>query len=85
MDEAAETLLVFLTEGAVLFPAANETVAGHAGRLVAWSNVLPDGRADTRAMHRGIDPPAGGKLLVRMGWKGDDWMCAADFLAVQSA
>ena len=56
MDEAAETLLVFLTEGAVFLPAANETVAGRAGRLVAWSNVLPDGRADTRAMHRGIDP-----------------------------
>ena len=76
IDEAAETLLVFLTEGAVFLPAANETVTGRAGRLVAWSNVLPDGRADTRAMHRGIDPPTGGKLVVHMGWNGDDWMCA---------
>ena len=76
IDEAAETLLVFLTEGAVFLPAANETVTGRAGRLVAWSNVLPDGRADRRAMHRGIDPPTGGKLVVHMGWNGDDWMCA---------
>ena len=62
------TAMIYLNEpadgGATRFKAISKTIQPEAGKLVAWNNLLPDGRPNPATLHQGMKVRAGTKTIV---------------------
>lgn len=62
------TVMVYLNRpedgGATRFKAIGKTIQPERGKLVAWSNLLPDGRPNPATLHQGMKVRRGIKYIV---------------------
>ena len=62
------TAMVYLNEpedgGATRFKVIGKTVHPEAGKLLAWNNLLPDGRPNPATMHQGMKVRRGTKYIL---------------------
>ena len=62
------TAMIYLNEpeegGATRFKAIGKTVQPETGKLLAWNNLLPDGRPNPATLHQGIKVRRGTKYIV---------------------
>ena len=62
------TAMVYLNEpedgGATRFKLIGKTVQPEAGKLLAWNNLLPDGRANPATLHQGMKVRRGTKYVL---------------------
>lgn len=62
------TAMVYLNEpeegGATRFKAIGKTIQPETGKLVAWNNLLPDGRPNPATLHQGMKVRRGIKTIV---------------------
>ena len=62
------TAMVYLNEpqagGATRFKAIGKTIQPEAGKLLAWNNLLPDGRPNPATLHQGMKVRAGTKYIL---------------------
>ena len=50
--------------GATRFKIINKTIQAEAGKLLAWNNLLPDGRPNPATLHQGMKVRRGTKYIV---------------------
>ena len=50
--------------GATRFKTIGKTVRPETGKLLAWNNLLPDGRANPATLHQGMKVRRGTKYIV---------------------
>lgn len=50
--------------GATRFKAIGKTIRPETGKLLAWSNLLPDGRPNSATLHQGMKVRRGSKYIV---------------------
>jgi len=62
------TAMIYLNQpedgGATRFKAIGKTVQPEAGKLLAWNNLLPDGRPNPATIHQGMKVRRGTKYIV---------------------
>ena len=62
------TAMIFLNEpddgGATRFKAISKTVQPETGKLLAWNNLLPDGRPNPATLHQGMKVRRGTKYIL---------------------
>ena len=62
------TAMVYLTEpedgGATRFKTIGKTIQPRTGKLLAWNNLLPDGRANPATLHQGMKVRRGTKYVL---------------------
>ena len=62
------TAMIYLNEpkegGATRFKAIGKSIAPEAGKLIAWNNLLPDGRPNPATLHQGMRVRRGTKYIV---------------------
>ena len=62
------TAMIYLNEpedgGATRFKAINKIVQPETGKLLAWNNLLPDGRPNPATLHQGMKVRLGTKYIV---------------------
>ena len=62
------TAMIYLNEpeegGATRFKAIGKTVQPETGKLLAWNNLLPDGRPNPATLHQGMKVRRGTKYIV---------------------
>lgn len=62
------TAMIYLNEpedgGATRFKAIGKTIRPEAGKLVAWNNLLPDGRPNPATLHQGMKVRRGVKYVL---------------------
>ena len=62
------TAMIYLNEpeqgGATRFKLIGKTIAPETGKLLAWNNLLPDGRANPATLHQGLKVRSGTKYIV---------------------
>lgn len=62
------TAMIFLNEpddgGATRFKAISKTVQPETGKLLAWNNLLPDGRPNPATLHQGMKVRRGTKYVL---------------------
>lgn len=62
------TAMIYLDEpadgGATRFKSIGKTIQPETGKLVAWNNLLPDGRPNPATLHQGMKVRAGTKTIV---------------------
>ena len=62
------TAMIYLNEpedgGATRFKTIGKTIHPEAGKLLAWNNLLPDGRPNPAALHQGMKVRRGTKYIV---------------------
>lgn len=68
MGQRTWTAMVYLNEpedgGATRFKAIGKTVQPETGKLLAWNNLLPDGRPNPATMHQGMKVRHGVKYIL---------------------
>jgi prolyl 4-hydroxylase len=55
--------------GATRFKALGKTVQPETGKLLAWNNLLADGRPDSATLHAGLPVRAGVKYVLTKWWR----------------
>jgi prolyl 4-hydroxylase len=62
------TAMIYLNEpedgGATRFKAIGKTIRPEAGKLLAWNNLLPDGRPNPATLHQGMKVRKGTKYIL---------------------
>lgn len=62
------TAMIYLNQpdegGATRFKAIGKTIRPEAGKLIAWNNLLPDGRPNPATLHQGMKVRRGTKYIV---------------------
>lgn len=62
------TAMIYLNEpedgGATRFKAIGKTVQAEVGKLLAWNNLLPDGRPNPTTLHQGMKVRRGAKYVL---------------------
>lgn len=62
------TAMIYLNEpedgGATRFKLINKTIQAEAGKLLAWNNLLPDGRPNPATLHQGMKVRRGTKYIL---------------------
>ncbi|MBA2771166.1 MAG: 2OG-Fe(II) oxygenase [Sphingomonas sp.] len=62
------TTMIYLNEpedgGATRFKTIGKTVQPHTGKLLAWNNLLPDGRPNSATLHQGMKVRRGTKYIL---------------------
>lgn len=62
------TAMIYLNEpdggGATRFKAINKTIQPEPGKLLAWNNLLPDGRPNPATLHQGMKVRGGMKYVL---------------------
>lgn len=68
MGQRTWTAMVYLNEpadgGATRFKAIGKTIQPETGKLLAWNNLLPDGRPNPATMHQGMTVRRGTKYIL---------------------
>jgi prolyl 4-hydroxylase len=68
MGQRTWTAMVYLNEpedgGATRFKTIGKTVQPETGKLLAWNNLLPDGRPNPATMHQGMKVRRGTKYIL---------------------
>jgi len=68
MGQRTWTAMVYLNEpedgGATRFKVIGKTVQPETGKLLAWNNLLPDGRPNPATMHQGMKVRRGTKYIL---------------------
>jgi prolyl 4-hydroxylase len=71
------TVMIYLNEpeagGATRFKAIDKTVQPEAGKLLAWNNLLPDGRVNYNTLHQGMKVRSGVKYIVTKWFRERPW------------
>lgn len=71
------TLMVYLNEpgagGATRFTRIGKTVQPETGKLLAWSNRLPDGAVNPATLHHGMKVRAGTKYVITKWYREFPW------------
>jgi prolyl 4-hydroxylase len=71
------TVMIYLNEpkagGATRFKAIDKTVQPETGKLLAWNNLLPDGRVNGDSIHHGMKVRAGTKYIVTKWFREKPW------------
>jgi len=71
------TLMVYLNEpgagGATRFTKVGKTIQPETGKLLAWSNRLPDGALNAATMHHGMKVRAGTKYVITRWYRELIW------------
>jgi prolyl 4-hydroxylase len=71
------TVMIYLNEpesgGATRFKAIDKIVQPEAGKLLAWSNLRPDGRANPSTLHHGMKVRAGTKYVITKWFRERVW------------
>lgn len=71
------TVMIYLNEpeagGATRFKAINKMVQPETGKLLAWNNLLPDGRVNGDTLHHGMKVRAGTKYVVTKWFRERPW------------
>ena len=71
------TMMVYLNEpaagGATRFKEIGKIIQPEAGKLVAWDNLLPDGRPNYATLHQGMPVRAGVKHIITCWFRQRPW------------
>jgi prolyl 4-hydroxylase len=71
------TVMIYLNEpkagGATRFKRIDKTVQPEAGKLLAWNNLLPDGRVNPDTLHHGMKVRAGTKYIITKWFREKPW------------
>lgn len=71
------TAMVYLNEpedgGATRFKAINKIVQPETGKLLAWNNLLPDGRPNPATLHQGMKVRKGTKYILTKWFRERPW------------
>lgn len=71
------TLMVYLNEpgagGATRFKQQNKLFQPETGKLLAWNNLLPDGRPNYATLHQGMPVRAGTKYVITAWFRELPW------------
>ena len=71
------TVMIYLNEpqagGATRFKAIDKTVQPETGKLLAWNNLLPDGRVNGDSLHHGMKVRAGTKYIITKWFREKPW------------
>ena len=72
------TAMVYLNDvtggGATWFPQAGLRVKPRRGLLLAWNNMMPDGRPNTATLHEGMPVVEGVKYIVTKWFREASWL-----------
>jgi prolyl 4-hydroxylase len=72
------TVMIYLNEpeagGATRFKMINKTVQPEQGKLLAWNNLLPDGRVNPDTLHHGMKVRSGVKYIVTKWFRERPWL-----------
>jgi prolyl 4-hydroxylase len=70
-------VMIYLNEpkagGATRFKRIDKTVQPEAGKLLAWNNLLPDGRVNPDTLHHGMKVRAGTKYIITKWFREKPW------------
>ncbi len=71
------TVMIYLNEpeagGATRFKMIDKTVQPEHGKLLAWNNLLPDGRVNPSTLHHGMKVRSGVKYIVTKWFRERPW------------
>jgi prolyl 4-hydroxylase len=71
------TVMIYLNEpkagGATRFKRIDKTVQPEAGKLLAWNNLLPDGRVNPDTLHHGMKVRSGTKYIITKWFREKPW------------
>lgn len=71
------TLMVYLNEpeagGATRFKQLDKIVQPETGKLLAWNNLLPDGRPNYATLHQGMPVRGGTKYIITSWFRQKPW------------
>jgi prolyl 4-hydroxylase len=71
------TVMIYLNEpkagGATRFKRIDKTVQPETGKLLAWNNLLPDGRVNPDTLHHGMKVRAGTKYIITKWFREKPW------------
>ena len=71
------TVMIYLNEpdagGATRFKTIAKTVQPELGKLLAWNNLLPDGRVNPSTLHHGMKVRSGVKYIVTKWFRERPW------------
>jgi prolyl 4-hydroxylase len=71
------TVMIYLNEpeagGATRFKAIDKIVQPETGKLLAWSNLRPDGRANPSTLHHGMKVRSGTKYVITKWFRERAW------------
>jgi prolyl 4-hydroxylase len=72
------TVMIYLNEpsagGATRFKSIDKIVQPEAGKLLAWNNLLPDGRVNPHTLHQGMKVRSGVKYIVTKWFRQRPWI-----------
>ena len=72
------TVMIYLNApeagGATRFKAIDKTVQAEPGKLLAWSNLLPDGSVNPATLHHGMKVRSGTKYIVTKWYRERPWV-----------
>lgn len=72
------TVMIYLNEpeagGATRFKTINKTIQPEQGKLLAWNNLLPDGRVNPDTLHHGMKVRSGFKYIVTKWFRERPWI-----------
>jgi prolyl 4-hydroxylase len=71
------TAMIYLNEpeegGATRFKAIGKTIQPEIGKLLAWNNLLPDGRPNPATLHQGMKVRRGTKYVLTKWFREKPW------------
>lgn len=71
------TMMVYLNEpgagGATRFKQLDKTFQPETGKLLAWNNLLPDGRPNYDTLHAGLPVRSGTKYIITSWFRAQPW------------
>lgn len=71
------TLMAYLNMpaagGATRFKRLDKTIQPEAGKLLAWNNLLPDGRPNYETLHQGLPVRSGTKYIITCWFRERAW------------
>lgn len=71
------TVMIYLNEpkagGATRFKRIDKLVQPEAGKLLAWNNLLPDGRVNPDTLHHGMKVRSGTKYIITKWFREKPW------------
>jgi prolyl 4-hydroxylase len=71
------TMMVYLNQpaagGATRFKQISKMIHPETGKLVAWDNLLPDGRPNYATLHQGMPVRAGVKYIITCWFRQRPW------------
>ena len=71
------TVMIYLNEpkagGATRFKRIDKTVQPETGKLLAWNNLLPDGRVNPDTLHHGMKVRQGTKYIITKWFRERPW------------